>query len=274
MTDDFTRRLRYYALLFLLVLVISVIGFARFEDFPMLDALYFTIVTLATVGYGDLYPRSAEGKMLAIFVISFGVTTFVTFFAGISDYMLNRREKERRREKLNMVIEIFFGEVGTDLLRRCTVADPDLERLRAALRVTGTWSPVDYAAAARALQSKTFDVDIRAIDLLGLRTLLRDNTTLFLRILENPYLMEHEEFTDTVRAVLHLKEELNQRDDIQNSPESDLRHLAGDVKRVYLHLSQQWLAYMQYLNKTYPFLFSLAVRLNPFSEEQSAVVKE
>ncbi|HMK43845.1 MAG TPA: potassium channel family protein [Dissulfurispiraceae bacterium] len=274
MSTDFGHRLRYYTLLFMLVLAVSVIGFSHFENLSAFDAIYFTIVTLATVGYGDIHPVTTAGKMLAIVVISFGVTTFVTFFASLSDYLLNKREKELRHEKLNMVIEIFFGEVGTELLRRCALADPDLAHVQTALKVSGAWSPADYSAASNVLHTKTYAIDIRKVDLLSLRTLLRDNTTLFLRILENPYLLEHEAFTETVRAVLHLKEELNQRDDIERSPETDLKHLAGDIQRAYGLLAQQWLSYMNYLCRAYPFLFSLAVRINPFSAERSAVVKE
>lgn len=37
----------------------------------------------------------------------------------------------------------------------------------------------------------------------------------------------------------------------------------GDIKRVYGHLSHQWVMYMQHLEQDYPYLFSLAVRLNP-----------
>lgn len=274
MDKSLMYRLRFYSLLFILVLAISIAGFSHFENLSLLDAVYFTVVTLGTVGYGDITPKSDAGKILTILVVSLGVTTFVTFFASVSDLLLSRREQGQRREKLNMVAEIFFGEVGTDLLRRCASADPRLEEVRKALKVSAKWSPADYAAAKKALDTCSFDIDISTVDLVGLRDLLRDNTTLFLRILENPFLMEHEAFADTLRAVLHLKEELNQREDIASSPPSDLKHLAGDIKRVYGLLALQWLYYMQYLNKAYPFLFSLAVRINPFSEERSPVVME
>jgi len=274
MDKSLMYRLRFYSLLFFLVLTISIAGFSHFEQLSLLDSIYFTVVTLGTVGYGDISPKTDAGKILTILVVSLGVTTFVTFFASVSDLMLSRREQSHRREKLNMVAEIFFGEVGTDLLRRCAAADPDLAGIRSVVKVSGKWSAADYASAKKALEARSYDIDISKVDLESLRGLLRENTTLFLRILENPYLMEHEAFADMVRAVLHLKEELNQREDIASSPQSDLKHLAGDIKRVYGLLALQWLHYMQYLNKAYPFLFSLAVRINPFSEDRSPVVME
>jgi hypothetical protein len=45
------------------------------------------------------------------------------------------------------------------------------------------------------------------------------------------------------------------------------------VKWAYSLLTRQWLEYMLYLKKRYPFLFSLAVRTNPFAEHRSAIVK-
>jgi len=93
-----------------------------------------------------------------------------------------------------------------------------------------------------------------------------------LRLMENQNLLEHESFTDLLRAVLHLKEELLCREDLDNLPDTDYTHMAGDIKRAYSMLVPQWLDYMRYLNKNYPYLFSLAVRMNPFNTQRSPVV--
>ena len=52
-----------------------------------------------------------------------------------------------------------------------------------------------------------------------------------------------------------------------------LDHIAGDIKRAYGMLVAEWVAYMEHLKEYYPYLFSLAVRVNPFNAEASAVVK-
>ena len=87
-------------------------------------------------------------------------------------------------------------------------------------------------------------------------------------------LLEHEAFTDLLRAVFHLTEELAFRKDVKTIPPSDRKHLAGDIKRGYVLLVHQWLAYMEYLKKHYPYLFSLALRTNPFDQNASPIVKE
>ena len=55
-------------------------------------------------------------------------------------------------------------------------------------------------------------------------------------------------------------------------PQSDIDHIHGDIKRVFGHLSRQWVAYMLHLKQDYPYLFSLAVRLNPMIAAPDPVV--
>jgi hypothetical protein len=63
------------------------------------------------------------------------------------------------------------------------------------------------------------------------------------------------------------------RDDVKNLPETDLAHLAGDIRRSYRLLGHQWLEYMKHLKDNYPYLFSLAIRMNPFDREASPIVR-
>jgi len=95
-----------------------------------------------------------------------------------------------------------------------------------------------------------------------------------LGLLENPNLLEHESFTNLLWAVFHLTDELAHRSDLVKLPDTDYQHLAGDMKRVYHQLIIQWLNYMKHLKQDYPYLFSLAMRTNPFDINASVVVKQ
>jgi hypothetical protein len=67
---------------------------------------------------------------------------------------------------------------------------------------------------------------------------------------------------------------LSFRKSFSNLPESDLNHLSGDIKRGYSLLIRQWLDYMEHLKQDYPYLFSLAVRTNPYNPQAKVEVTQ
>jgi hypothetical protein len=112
------------------------------------------------------------------------------------------------------------------------------------------------------------------VNLEELRGFLASREDFLLRLIENPALFEHESFTDLILALDHLHEELKARGDLSDLPSSDLAHLATDIQRVYSRLVPEWMSYMEYLKAHYPYLFSLAMRSNPFDPAASVIVRE
>lgn len=186
--------------------------------------------------------------------------------------MLSRREKQAKLRKLNMVVGAFFSEVGTPLLHSLARFDAASAEAGPKLLVSADWSRGEFSTARRFFKQHEHDIDARSGDLEGLKVLLRERRDFLLRLLENPNLLEHETFTELLWAVFHLTEELGYRADLKALPDSDLKHLAGDIRRAYGSLVAEWLAYMEHLKADYPYLFSLALRTNPFDERASAVV--
>ena len=88
--------------------------------------------------------------------------------------------------------------------------------------------------------------------------LLLQNRDFLLRLLENPVLFEHESFTELLRALFHLADELALRRNLKQLPATDYIHLENDINRSYVLIAQQWLEYMKHLKDNYPYLFSLA----------------
>lgn len=186
--------------------------------------------------------------------------------------LLSQRETRAKLEKLNMVIGTFFSEVGTELLVYLSDCDPNLEDIRKDLVVDTDWTDADFLAVSKKLHRYKYGIEIDLVDLQRVYNYLRERRSFLVRLLENPVLLEHESFTNLLRAVFHLAEELTSRGTLADLPETDLQHLAGDIKRVYIRLVSEWLDYMKYLKNNYPYLFSLAMRTNPFDQKASPVV--
>jgi hypothetical protein len=181
--------------------------------------------------------------------------------------LLTEREKRSMLKKLNMVIGAFFSEVGTHLLKSLYDFDAHSETIHKDLIVGIKWSKKDYSRTLKHLTKYDYSVDSKRSDLDSLKSFLIEKRDFLLRLLENPNLLEHESFSELLWAVFHLTEELASRNDFKNLPETDLQHLSGDIKRAYVLLISQWLTYMQHLQEDYPYLFSLAIRTNPFDPQ-------
>lgn len=254
------------------VLVFGIAGVMLSEGLGFADALYFSIVTMATVGYGDIVPHTALGKIISIVLMVAGIGTFLGVIAASTDMVLLRREKEMRKEKLNIIIGLFFSEGGSALIRMFSQWDSGASSLSGSLMVDDKWGEPDYFSARKAVSAHAFGIEHGRMDLKALHDFLESKTPLYLSLFENPYIMEHETFTDLLRAAMHLKEELSSRESFDTLPETDLKHLAGDVKRLYAILVPEWLDYMSYLQLNYPYLFSLATRTNPFKPGAKAQI--
>jgi voltage-gated potassium channel len=271
--DPIRFRLTINLIIFLAVLVVGTIAFMLVENRSIIDAFYYIIVTMATVGYGDIVPATSAGKIIAILLIVTGVGTFLGVIANATELMLSRREKLARMKKLNMVIGVFFSEVGNRLIRLFAQTDPRFEEIQKGLIITEKWTHQDFLRVRDHLKGLNYGVEIAQTDLAALKDFLLKQRDFLVRLLENPTLLEHESFTDLLRAVFHLAEELAYREDLGRQPGRDREHIAGDINRAYRFLVHQWVDYMEYLKVNYPYLFSLAMRTNPFDRQASPILK-
>ena len=191
----------------------------------------------------------------------------------IIDQLLSRREKRVMLKKLNMVIGAFFSEVGTHLLKSFYEFGSHEYQIKKDLVENNDWSNKVFSNVNKRLNHYDYRIDSQKGNLEDLRNFLLEKRGFLLGLLENPNLLEHESFTDLLWAVFHLTEELACRTHLRGLPITDHEHLSGDIKRAYVLLISEWLAYMKHLRDNYPYLFSLAARMNPFDPDASPIVK-
>jgi hypothetical protein len=273
MPFSLTYRLRIYISILFIVLAAGILGLMVTEGFTPFDSFYFIIVTIATVGYGDLHPITLAGKLLVIAIILLGVGCFIGVVANAIESMIDSRERTQRLQKLNMIIGVFYSEVGTKLLKKFSGHDPGVKEIQAALVVSNNWSDPEFSLAEKILARHEYVIDSRDLDLEELHSFLSLHKGFLLALLENPQLIEHDSFTPPLLAVFHLTEELISRERLKDLPVTDYAHLSGDINRVYGLLTREWLMYMKHLKNNYPYLFSLAMRTNPFDTHASVIVQ-
>lgn len=63
------------------------------EGWPWLDALFFAVITISTVGYGDLVPQTAAGKIFTMVYIFCGIGLFVAAASAVADELISRAHR-------------------------------------------------------------------------------------------------------------------------------------------------------------------------------------
>ena len=184
--------------------------------------------------------------------------------------VLNHREKRMKLKKMNMVIGSFFSEAGNPLLKTMhQLAKTSAAWQKEVLLGVDCEETIFAELEARCAELKP-EITATRSQLEDLRQFALAKREFILGLLINQNLLEHDRFTDLLWAVSHLLEELSARENLQLISDKDLQHLHFDIQRAYTRLACEWIAYMHHLKTDYPYLFSFAVRTNPFDSRARA----
>ncbi len=118
------QRLIIVSSIFFGLLVLGTVGYVLLEDWPLLDAFYMTVITISTVGFGEIRAISDTGRLFTAVLIVSGVGAAAYTFSSVADYIvagelrgvLRRQRMENRIRKLeNHYIVCGYGRVGTQV---------------------------------------------------------------------------------------------------------------------------------------------------------------
>ena len=129
-----TRKLKIPFLILVLIFVIGTFGYHYTEGWSLLDSLYATVITLATVGYGDFHPEQTVGRIFTIILVIFGVGTMAYTIGLVMEAMIEGRLKivmgrgrlEKKIEKLaGHYIICGYGRIGRLICREFAAENVD-----------------------------------------------------------------------------------------------------------------------------------------------------
>ena len=238
------------------------------------------MVLLIIIIYGSNYLVLGDAEHIISYVwthLGF-IPVDILLVAFLLDEIIEKKEKEAMLEKLDMLMSTFFSEVGNDLISQLSSVNKYTANTEN-LKSIKNWDDKDYDAKLAELKNTSIDfqADIpkeeREEFLENLRVFLASKREFIINLMTNPNLLEKEEFTGLITAILHLDEELEHRKDLALVQDADFGHLNGDMQRVYGKLVYEWVYYLKYLNKHYPYMIALIVRTNPFDADADVYVK-
>ncbi|WP_419750506.1 hypothetical protein [Terrisporobacter petrolearius] len=232
----------------------------------MKNKKYYIVVSLVLVGLSAI--------MFLIHYLVFGQAVNTAYYSLMNlcfipvnslvvtlilERLIDYKAKQERMEKLSMLIGLFFTEVGYKLMRLIIKAD------KGGKNSITSFNNLDEVK--NQVEKHNYTIDMKDIDLDEIKDVLLENSNLLVNLISNENITEHEIFTDLLMSVIHLRDEIIFYKNDKNN-QLDISHLQKDILRVYKNIAIQWVDYLKYLNKSYPFLYNNAIRLNPFRFSQ------
>ncbi|APD07063.1 uncharacterized protein UJ101_01547 [Flavobacteriaceae bacterium UJ101] len=118
---------RFLVIALCLIFIIGTLGYINISDYSFIDALYMTIITVTTVGFGEIHPLNEEGRIFTMFLVltSLGLVAYSASTIGkaLLDGDLMKKYKENRMNKQlktlkNHTIICGFGRNGRQSARK------------------------------------------------------------------------------------------------------------------------------------------------------------
>lgn len=111
MKQLFGSKIKVAILLLLLVFMTGVVGFHFFSDYSWIDAFYMTVITVTTVGYGEVMPLSPQEKVFVSLLIISSIFIVGYAISVITEYILSKNIGVLRQKKVQKKLESMHGHI-------------------------------------------------------------------------------------------------------------------------------------------------------------------
>ncbi len=130
-------------MLIVIIYIVAIPFYMHFEGFSLVDAIYFTSVSITTVGYGDVYPKTVIGKLFTVGLVFSGVSIFFYHITHIGQFRERKIDPyvRRRIEVLRNLTSLHTGVVAKSEINKIRskieMSEPPKEEKTAAVKQRG-----------------------------------------------------------------------------------------------------------------------------------------
>lgn len=201
---------------------------------------YYRLLIICSIGcfLGLIYYKGVKGlyDIIIRMIISIPINAMITNI--FIDYTFSSKELKQ----VNAFINIFYIEVGNDILKVISKADKCEERIKALSEIKDNWSADRYQKLFDEFDTFKNCIDIRILDIEVLKKLLENATPIILELLTSTSLQDREEFEEIVQEIFILKKELDKKD-------NDVRE---KIENLYRVIGRRWITYAYNLQNFRP----------------------
>ena len=104
----FRSKIKTAMALLIVLLFTGVIGFKVISDYSWIDAVYMTVITITTVGFGEVYPLDPEAKIFTILLILTSVIIVGYALKIITEYIISKNDISGATYDNFYIFDIFF----------------------------------------------------------------------------------------------------------------------------------------------------------------------
>lgn len=174
----------------------------------------------------------------------------------VFEKLVERQAKHDRLSKLNMLVGVFFSDIGFVLLKLIASADDNIRALGLDFS--------DLKTSDAKLKNYDHSLNFEKINYFELKKLVLESRDILSNLISNESILEHETFSDLLMSLMHLRDEILFIKHKEYLTKEDSIHLEGDLIRVYKALTLQWTSYLSHLKECYPYQYNGAIKFNPF----------